>query len=34
VVLAAAVVLFVGSGRFASKETEFLIGAINANIWF
>jgi hypothetical protein len=34
VVLPAAVALFVGSGRITSKDMEFLIGAINANIWF
>jgi hypothetical protein len=34
VLAAAAVALFVGSGRITSKDMEFLIGAINANIWF
>jgi hypothetical protein len=31
---AVAVAVFVGSGRIASKEMEFLIGATDANIWF
>jgi hypothetical protein len=32
---AIAVAVFVGSGRIARKETEFLIGATDANdIWF